>query len=94
MDSLSDRRFKLARGVRIRREKFGLLFYSRNGPKLTLVFSGPRIDPEFFSGRLTLTEWLQRESFEETTLRLKPKILRILSRLFDKGLIVETSGDL
>jgi hypothetical protein len=79
--------------VRVRKERFGLLFYCRNGPKLTFVFSGPWIDPDFFSGRLTLTEWLQRESFKEKTLRLKPKISRILSRLVEKGLIVETSGD-
>ncbi len=93
VDSLDDRCFKLEQGVRVRRERFGLLFYCRNGPKLTFVFSGPWIDPEFFSGRFTLTEWLQQESSKEKTLRLKPKILGILSKLVDKGLIVDTLGD-
>jgi len=93
VDSLDDWCFKLEPGVRVRRERFGLLFYSRNGPKLTFLFSGPWIDPEFFSGRLTLKEWFQQEGFEEKILRLKPKILRMLARLVDKGLIVDTLGD-
>jgi hypothetical protein len=96
VDSLDDRYFKLERGVRVRRERFGLLFYSRNGPKLTFVYSGPWIRPEFFTGRLGLREWLQQENFKNSPgkpIGLEAKISRALSKLVDKGLVFETLGD-
>jgi hypothetical protein len=96
MNSLGDRCFKLKQAVCVRRERFGLLFYSRNGPKLTFVYSGPWIRPEFFSGRLGLREWLQQESFKNSagkSIGLEAKISRAISKLIDKGLIFETLGD-
>ena len=90
--------YRLRRGVRVRDEKFGLLFYSSNGPKLTFVHSGSWIRPEFFLGRFTLGEWLRRENLslsasEEKILGLEARISRVLLRLADKGLIVETLAD-
>ena len=90
--------YRLRRGVRVRDEKFGLLFYSRKGPKLTFVHSGPWIHREFFSGRFTLREWLRRENMslsasEEKILGLEARMARVLLRLADKGLIVETLAD-
>ena len=96
LEPSADRCYKLQHGVRVREENFGLLFYNRNGPKLTFVRSGPWIRREFFSGRLTLREWLQSQSFsesEEKVLGLEAKISRVLSRLVDKGLIIETMAD-
>jgi putative mycofactocin binding protein MftB len=96
LETSADRYYRLQSGVRVRKENFGLLFYCRDGPKLTFVYSGPWIRPEFFSGELTLREWLQRGSLkgsEGKPLGLEVKILRVLSRLVDKGLIVETSRD-
>jgi hypothetical protein len=92
----TDQYFRLRSGVRVRAENFGLLFYCRKGPKLTFVHSGPWIRPEFFSGRLGLREWLQQESFKNSAGKpsgLEAKISRALSKLVDKGLIVETLGD-
>jgi putative mycofactocin binding protein MftB len=96
MDSLGDRCFKLKQGVRVRRERFGLLFYSRNGPKLTFVYSGPWICPEIFSGQVILRDWLHREALKNSAAKpigLEAKISRALSKLVDKGLIFETLGD-
>ena len=88
----ADRFYVLGRGIRVRRERFGLLFYDRNGPKLTFVHSGLWMGPELFSGQLTLREWLRSHAMggsEEKTPDLERKISRLLSRLIDKGLIVE-----
>jgi len=96
LEPSADRCYRLRCGVRVRKEKFGLLFYNRNGPKLTFVHSGPWIRREFFSGRLTLREWLQSQSLsesEEKILGLEAKISKVLSRLVDKGLIIETMAD-
>jgi putative mycofactocin binding protein MftB len=96
LEPSTDRYYRLRSGVRVRKESFGLLFYYRDGPKLTFVYSGPWIRPEFFSGRLTLREWFKQESLKDSgrkSLGLEGKISRVLSRLVNKGLIVETLGD-
>lgn len=94
--SLVSRAYRLQSGVRVRKEKFGLLFYSRNGPKLTFVYSGQWIRPDFFSGRFTLSEWLDHERLKarkEMNEDLLKAIETLLSRLVNKGLIIETLGD-
>jgi hypothetical protein len=91
-----NRYYRLHKGVRVRKENFGLLFYSRNGPKLTFVHSGSWIHPDFFSGHFTLKEWLKSKRLcdsEEKFPGLESKISRALSKLADRGLIVETLGD-
>jgi putative mycofactocin binding protein MftB len=96
LEPSADRYYSLQKGIRVRKENFGLLFYCRNGPKLTFVYSGPWIRPEFFSGRTSLREWIQREDLkdsEEKPVGLEARLSRVLSRLVDKGLIVETLGD-
>lgn len=93
MQSLKGKRFRLKDGVRVRTEVFGLLFYCRDGPKLTFLYSGSWIRPEFFSQRFTLREWLLRENLkgsEEELTGLEVKIARALLRLVGKGLIDET----
>lgn len=60
------------------------------------MHSGPWILPEFFSGRITLREWFQYQSFsesEERVLRLKAELSRFLSKLVEKELIVEEMAD-
>jgi hypothetical protein len=86
----------LAHGVRVRIENFGLLFFCHDGPKLTFVHTGSLIHPEFFSGQVTLREWLKSQSLsksEEELLNLELKISIVLSSLVDKGLIFETVAD-
>jgi putative mycofactocin binding protein MftB len=96
LEPLTNRYYRLQKGVRVRKENFGLLFYSRNGPKLTFVHTGPWIHPDFFSGHFTIKEWLNSKRLcdsGENPPGLETKISRALSRLADKGLIVETLGD-
>lgn len=96
LDLSTDRFYKLRKGVRVRKERFGLLFYCRDGPKLTFVYSGSWIHPDFFSGRFTLREWLQQQSSKDSEAilpGLEAKISMVLSKLVKKGLIVETLGD-
>jgi putative mycofactocin binding protein MftB len=95
-ESFADRYYRLQKGVRVRKENFGLLFYSRNGPKLTFVHTGPWMHPDFFSGHFTVKEWLKSKRLcdsGEKPSGLESKISRALSRLADRGLIVETLGD-
>jgi hypothetical protein len=52
--------------------------------------------PDFFSGHFTVKEWLKSKRLcdsGEKPSGLESKISRALSRLVDKGLIVETLGD-
>ncbi len=88
--------YRLARGISMRREKFGLLFYNSKGPKLSFVRSGPWIHPIFFSGRLDLKNWIQTQFpalSEEERLGIEERLLKVLSRLLEKELIVETAVD-
>ena len=88
--------YRLAHGISVRGEKFGLLFYNSKGPKLIFVRSGPWIHPIFFSSRLDLKNWIQSRFpalAEKERLRIEEKLLQVLSRLVEKGLIVETAVD-
>jgi putative mycofactocin binding protein MftB len=88
--------YRLAHSISVREEKFGLLFYNSKGPKLTFVRSGTWIHPIFFSSRLDLKNWIQSRFpalAEKERLRIEEKLLQVLSRLVEKGLIVETAVD-
>ena len=84
----------LAQGVRVRKEKFGLLFYEPTGPTLTFVRSGPWIQPEFFSEKMGLKMWLQSkfpEMAEEKLAKVEKGLSSAFSDLVEKGLIVALS---
>ncbi len=83
--------YKLADGVQVREEKFGLLFYNYRGPRLYFVPSQDLIDVDFFNGRQRISGliasicarkgWSSAEGDE--------RIRQILVQLEDKGLIDE-----
>jgi putative mycofactocin binding protein MftB len=88
--------YRLAHGVSVRKEKFGLLFYNSKGPKLIFVRSGSWIHPNFFSGELDLKKWIRTQfsaQTEEKVLRIEERLLQTLSKLVERGLIVETVVD-
>ena len=88
--------YRLAHGISVRMEKFGLLFYNSRGPKLTFVRSGPWIHPDFFSGEMDLEKWIRTQFpalFEEERLRMGERLLQTLSKLVEKELIVEAAMD-
>jgi putative mycofactocin binding protein MftB len=86
----------LARGIRVRKESFGLLFYNAQGPKLTFVHSGPWIHPEVFSGKIHLKKWIMNQFptlSEEKIDEAEEKLSITLSKLVERGLIVEALAD-
>jgi hypothetical protein len=86
----------LARGIRVRNERFGLLFYNPRGPRLTFVHSGPWIGKEFFSGSVHLEKWLKScfpSMSERKILQAHDRLSEVLSKLEQKGLIIEALAD-
>jgi len=52
----TDTPYRLAEGVQVRSEAFGLLFYNYRGPRLYFLPSRRMIDPEFFDSRQSVAE--------------------------------------
>jgi putative mycofactocin binding protein MftB len=81
---------RLAQGVQVRKEKFGLLFYDYRGPRLYFLPTGDLISESFFATDQTLSQlitaihgkrrWSTRQ---EIVAYLKP----IFAKLMAKGLI-------
>ncbi|MDR3554285.1 MAG: hypothetical protein P4L55_05990 [Syntrophobacteraceae bacterium] len=46
--------YRLAGGVRVRQERFGLLFYNHRGPRIYFVPTGRFINEDFFDGKQTI----------------------------------------
>ena len=85
----SHMRYKLAAGVQVREESFGLLFYNYQGPRLYFVPSKDLIDVDFFNGRQSFSELIasicKRRGW--TKAEVGERIIQILTKLEDKGLI-------
>ena len=83
-----DHRFVLNENVRVRRERFGLLFYDRRGPSLVFLNSKGLISPEFFQGRESARELITKMGNRgaEAT-RLEEMLTTVLTKLGEKGLI-------
>ncbi len=86
-------RYKLAPGVRVRKEKFGLLFYSSKNSKLTLVHSGDWIEAEYFQDQQSPRICGGRSLSEEKLFVIEERLSKLLFKLVEKGLIVETVAD-
>ncbi|MFC1533619.1 mycofactocin biosynthesis chaperone MftB [Thermodesulfobacteriota bacterium] len=80
------KRYILAPGTEVREEDFGLLFYTMKGPRLFFLKCGRLLEPGFFRGEMSLSQWLARLSLiESQALSLK----NTLTRLKAKGVILE-----
>lgn len=83
-------RYKLDVGTQVREEEFGLLFYTRKGPRLYFLPSGRLLSCEFFKGDLTLTQWLGSSHGNTPVSICKERSLRnALTDLTDKGVLIE-----
>jgi putative mycofactocin binding protein MftB len=83
-------RYKLDAGTQVREEDFGLLFYTRKGPRLYFLPSGRLLSCEFFQGESTLTQWLESNCENVSVLAGKEHSLRnALTELTDKGVVIE-----
>ena len=85
LDSL----YRLAEGVQVRNEVFGLLFYDVKGRRLYFVPSKNMITDEFFEGKQRVTDLLDRLCAEMPWPRkwVHDQLEQILEKLERKGLI-------
>jgi|GEM_PF-484194 len=81
--------YKLAEGVRVREENFGLLFYNYRGPRLYFVPSKKLIDSDFFNGQQSASELIESICSRDGRPRalVRERIMQILEMLEIKGLI-------
>ena len=81
--------FNLNRGVQVRCEKFGLLFYNYRGPRLYFLPSRDLVDDHFFSGVQTLGELVSaiRARHNWPRPQIEERLGQIMNLLEAKGLI-------
>ena len=81
--------YRLADGVQVRNEAFGLLFYDYRGPRLYFVPSNQLIDDTFFEGRQPLMALLDRLCADKPRQRSQiwTQLTQVLETLEGKGLI-------
>ena len=80
------KRYRLAPGTQVREEDFGLLFYTMKGPTLFFLKCGRILQPEFFGGEMSLTQWEEMRSISE---KERLEIKQTLASLKDRGVILE-----
>ncbi|MGB6067205.1 MAG: mycofactocin biosynthesis chaperone MftB [Desulfomonilaceae bacterium] len=87
----SDAVYRLADGVQVRRERFGLLFYDYRGPRLYFVPSGDLMEDRFFDGERTTRELVESVCGKHDWSRrtTEGRVNQILELLKKKGLIHE-----
>ena len=83
-------RYLLAKGVAVRKEDFGLLFYTMAGPRLFFLSSGGLLESEFFRGTHTLSQWLQQEGKKNCVGKAQiTRLRKVLDSLREKGVLIE-----
>jgi putative mycofactocin binding protein MftB len=82
--------YKLAPGVQVRKEDFGLLFYKMKGPRLFFLPSKNLLEESFFQQKISLTDILFRgkNQIPEKGFAILHKALQHLT---EKGVILEYS---
>jgi len=90
MDISMKTKYQLAEGTQVREEEFGLLFYTREGPRLFFVSSGDLLSEIFFQGLLSLEEGVTNSQIQSPEAEARLKELQVsLAKLSDKGVIHE-----
>jgi putative mycofactocin binding protein MftB len=89
----SESSYRLADGVQVRPEKFGLLFYDYRGPRLYFLPSKDLVNDDFFNGKRTIRELVESICAEHDWPHklVSDKVSQILELLRSKGLIYEQS---
>ena len=83
-------RYKLAPGTQVRKEDFGLLFYSMTGPRLFFMSSGDLITSDFFQSKMPLEHWIRKQVGRDVVeTPYVSELKNSLRRLTEKGVIVE-----
>jgi putative mycofactocin binding protein MftB len=82
---------RLTAGVQVRKERDGLLFYNRKGPRLTFLGSGDLLAVTYFGSGCRLHSWLDNRGVWDS--RIRCALACALTDLVEKGvLIVDSSG--
>ena len=90
MEQKGDKRYTLALGTQVREEEFGLLFYTMAGPRLYFLHSGHALESRFFQGKLTLEQWMEKQTDRRPVQRQHMLGLkRSLNQLKEKGVLIE-----
>lgn len=84
-----DCRYKLSAGTQVREEDFGLLFYTKAGPRLYFLPSKTLIEPAFFDGHETLGTYLSRTAVAGAFTDRVRSLKTALGDLCQKGVIIE-----
>jgi putative mycofactocin binding protein MftB len=81
-------KYVLNTGTQVRRESFGLLFYTMAGPRLYFLPSGEILEESFFEGNHSLDDWISQKRTTEPVSRQKITSLeKALTQLKEKGVI-------
>ena len=90
MEDSAFNKYVLAEGTQVREEDFGLLFYTRNGPRLYFISCGEDLDTSFFRGNATLNQWMAlKQNMRSIPAARVEKLQRSLEQLAEKGVIHE-----
>ncbi len=90
MKSIMNTRYILAPGTQVREEDFGLLFYTKAGPRLFFLSSGKLLENPFFQGEFTLGQWISQQTRHELASKSRISTLKkALDQLKGKGVILE-----
>ncbi len=81
---MNEPKVSLQRTCRVRKERFGLLFYDSRGPRLLFAETGDLLEPGFFTGEVSVDETMDRLTEAE-----QRKVTGLLSNLVKKGFIRE-----
>ncbi len=81
--------YRLAAGVQVRKELFGLLFYDYRGPRLYFVPSRNLMTDAFFEGRQSVGDLLDElcEEMPWPRQQIENQLGQVLTKLEGKGLI-------
>ena len=81
--------YRLAEGVQVRNEVFGLLFYDYRGPRLYFVPSKSMITDRFFEGKQRAADLVDCLCAETSWPRkqVSDQLVQLLEKLERKGLI-------
>jgi putative mycofactocin binding protein MftB len=81
--------YRLNKGVQVRSEKFGLLFYNYRGPRLYFLPSKDLVEDDFFNGTRPLSELVSSVQARHAWPRqwIEKQLGKIMGQLEAKGLI-------
>jgi putative mycofactocin binding protein MftB len=84
-------RYRLSKGVQVREESFGLLFYHYDGPKLFFVQSKNLVDEHFFSGEQSIGDQASvlRETRGWSKEAAQKQLAALMELLKTRGLVDE-----